>query len=74
METTATAQDVTNGISKFLKAEGVLWEKPRADEAPAMLGTNSGLQWKVKRKMSTIQGIALHATSIHARLRDFQVI
>ena len=58
METTATAQDVMNGISKFLKTQGLQWEKlcgVYTDGAPAVLGCKSGFQVKVKEKSPKVR-------------------
>ena len=72
LKTTATAQDEVNSISEFFETEGLQWEKlcgVCTDGAPAMLGSKSGFQMKVK-KISSSQRSTLHNTSICARLQD----
>ena len=59
LETTAKAQDVMDTISKFFETEGLQWEKlcgVCTDGAPAMLGSKSGFQMKVKEK-SQVKGV-----------------
>ena len=53
LKTTATAQDVMDNIVEFFETEGLQWEKlcgVCTDGAPAMLGSKSGFQIKVKEK------------------------
>ena len=53
LETTATAQDVMNNISKFYQRQGLQWEKlcgVCTDGALAMLECKSGFQMKVKER------------------------
>ena len=60
LKTTATAQDVMDSISEFYKTEGLQWEKlcgVSTDGAPAILGSKSGFQMKVKEKSSQVKGV-----------------
>ncbi|XP_076806902.1 zinc finger BED domain-containing protein 5-like [Clavelina lepadiformis] len=60
LETTAKAQDVMDTISKFFETEGIQWEKlcgVCTDGAPAMLGSKSGFQMKVKEKSPQVKGV-----------------
>ena len=53
LKTTATAQDVMDSISEFFEADGLQWGKlcgVCTDGAPAMLGSKSAFQMKVKEK------------------------
>ena len=53
LETTATAQDVINNISKFYEKQGLQWEKlcgVCTDGVLAMLRCKSGFQIKIKER------------------------
>ena len=54
VKTTATAQDVVDSYSEFFETECLQWEKlcgVCTDGAPAMLGSKSGFQMKVKKNL-----------------------
>lgn len=67
LETTTTAEDVMEKISSFFKANRIPWENccgVCTDGAPAMLGSKSGFQKRVKE-------VAPNAKGVHCMIHRF---
>ena len=60
LKITATVQDAMDSISEIFETEGLQWEKLCGvcmDGAPAMLGSKSGFQIKVKEKSPQVKEV-----------------
>ena len=60
LETTTKAADFLNKVTTFLTTEGLEWKNLAdccTDNAPAMLGYNSGFQASVKRQAPKSKGV-----------------
>ncbi len=67
LETTITAEDVIEKLSSFFKANRIPWENccgVCTDRAPAMLGSKSAFQKRVKE-------VALNAKGVHCMIHHF---